>query len=178
VKAAGIEVVGRFASPVAAVDRIAERGVDLVITEVEFGMQEPNGTFLLRKVRATAAEVRIVVLSAAATSAAADAALAAGADAFIEKTARPEDVLAVIGQVLAASSVEGSDASAAATALRRSEGALRLEDRIESLAAEGYSTAEVARMLWLSEDLVASRLHELAASRTSADGQTTRVFAA
>ena len=89
-----------------------------------------------------------------------DAALAAGASAYIVKTAHPDDVASAVRQAFEHSVYlpgMAEDTRGPATRLpsRQIPGGLtRRELEILKLVAEGHSNATLARMLWVTEQTV------------------------
>jgi DNA-binding NarL/FixJ family response regulator len=115
---------------------------------------------LITRIREASEEIKIVVLSACDDRPSVDAALIAGADSFIVKSANPVDVASVMRQVCGgavyhASSlrlVGGRIAEDAATSAEPI-----LTDReltILRAVAAGMTTAAISKDLWVSEHTV------------------------
>ena len=89
-----------------------------------------------------------------------DAALAAGASAYIVKTAHPDDVASAVRQafdhsVYLPGMSESTRVQAPQLRARELPGGLtRRELEILKLVAEGHSNAALARMLWVTEQTV------------------------
>lgn len=90
----GVAVVGEAGDGRTAVELAAREQPDLVLLDV--AMPVMDGLEALPLVKAAAPVARVIVLSAYAAGRMADAALAAGADAYLEKSASDEELLAEI----------------------------------------------------------------------------------
>jgi DNA-binding NarL/FixJ family response regulator len=98
-----------------------------------------------------------------------DAALAAGAVAYVVKTAHADDVAAAIRQSFEHSVylAAGRPVASARPPARRAEpsedtaGLTRRELEILRLVAEGHSNAHLARMLWVTEQTVKFHLSNI-----------------
>jgi DNA-binding NarL/FixJ family response regulator len=87
-----------------------------------------------------------------------DSAFAAGAAAYVTKAAHPDDLAAVVRQVFGPSVYFADNRTAPQTPPSRADssdlGLTRREAEILSLVAEGHSNAQVAKMLWVTEQTV------------------------
>jgi DNA-binding NarL/FixJ family response regulator len=97
-----------------------------------------------------------------------DAALAAGASAYVLKTAHPDDVASAVRQafdhsVFMSGAFPTAPARAATESARRGTpgGLTRRELEILKLVAEGHSNAALARMLWVTEQTVKFHLSNI-----------------
>jgi DNA-binding NarL/FixJ family response regulator len=156
-KCAGVEVVGKTTSPLIALTLLGEHRPELLVTEIETLPGEPEGIAVLQRAREIVPTLRIIVLASNSEPQRVDAAFAAGAAAYVLKTAIPEDLAAAIRQAFEHSIFmagrrvprhETSEPSGEWHPLTRRE----LE--ILCLAAEGHSNAELAKMLWVTEQTV------------------------
>jgi DNA-binding NarL/FixJ family response regulator len=157
----GVSVVGKTSSGSEAVRMVDERRPDLLILELDPLPGEPNGLDIVREVRSTATELRAIVLSTHHDSSHIDRALAAGASAYIVKTAHPDDVASAVRQAFGhsvflpgAAPVTSSTGADASVRFERPGGLTRREIEILKLAAEGHSNAQLAQMLWVTEQTV------------------------
>jgi DNA-binding NarL/FixJ family response regulator len=127
---------------------------------------EAAGIEAVRRARNRYPHLRAVVLAETFDSSDCEAALAAGAFAYILETTNPADIRAAIRQGFQTSVFLGSgrtthgrtDTSA------RPDGRERLTNREEEilrLVAEGKSNAEVARILWVTEQTVKFHLSNI-----------------
>jgi DNA-binding NarL/FixJ family response regulator len=161
----GIEVTGKATSPGHAVALIEEHRPNLFVTGLELEGQDMDGLECLALARERAPELKVIVLSALADSQHVDAALAAGADAYVVKTAHADDLASAIRQAF-----DHSIYLARAHAGRRERtretveeawGLTRRELEILTLVAEGHSNAQLARMLWVTEQTVKFHLSNI-----------------
>jgi DNA-binding NarL/FixJ family response regulator len=154
-----VEVVAKTSSGSHAIRLVEELRPDLLTVELDPLPGEPSGLAVLRQARAAVAGVRVIVLSAHQETSHIDGALAAGASAYIVKTAHPDDVASTVRQAFThsvffpeARPPAVSDEEAAPP--ERPAGLTRRELEILKLVAEGYSNAQLARMLWVTEQTV------------------------
>jgi DNA-binding NarL/FixJ family response regulator len=163
-------VVGKTSSGSEAVRMVEERRPDLLTVELDPLPGEPNGLDVLRRVRSTSSDLRAIVLSAHHDSGHVDSALAAGASAYVVKTAHPDDVASAVRQTFENSVfMPGAGAAPALTTppagapirIERPGGLTRREVEILKLVAEGHSNAQLARMLWVTEQTVKFHLSNI-----------------
>jgi NarL family two-component system response regulator LiaR len=164
----GVSVVGKTSSGSEAVRMVEERRPDLLTVELDPLPGEPNGLDVLRQVRSTAADLRAIVLSTHHDSSHVESALAAGASAYVVKTAHPDDVALAVRQafdhsVFMPGAAPGLTPPAAGVPVRidRPGGLTRREVEILKLVAEGHSNAQLARMLWVTEQTVKFHLSNI-----------------
>ena len=159
----GLEIVGKTTSGAGAIRLVEELKPQLLTLEVDPLPGEPDGFAVLRQSRAAVDDLRAIVLSRNHETRYIDAALAAGASAYIVKTAHPDDVASAVRQafnhsVFMPGVPEGAPVEAAAVAAAPSgpaaHGLTRRELEILKLVAEGHSNAALARMLWVTEQTV------------------------
>jgi DNA-binding NarL/FixJ family response regulator len=154
-----VEVVGKATDPEKALAVIEEREPDIFVTSIEMPRSEMDGLACLRAARERLPELKAIVLSMYADPFYVDAALAAGALAYVVKTAEPEDIAAAIRQAFEhsihfAGSSGGAQVSALGADEERRPGLTRRELEILRLVSEGHTNAELARMLWVTEQTV------------------------
>jgi DNA-binding NarL/FixJ family response regulator len=164
----GIRVVGKTTSTEEALRMVEEHRPDLLITELEGDSGEHSGLALIERARSVAPDVRPIVLSMHHEVQAIDAALAAGAAAYVVKTAHPEDLASAVRQAFSHSVyLAGRPATAPvavsepASTVDDSPGLTRRELEILRLVAEGHSNAQLARMLWVTEQTVKFHLSNI-----------------
>jgi DNA-binding NarL/FixJ family response regulator len=156
----GIDVVGKTTSTSEALSMVEEHRPDLLITELEGNPGDLSGLVLIERARTGAPNVRPIVLSMHHDPQVIDAALVAGASAYVVKTARPEDLASAVRQAFSHSVYLAGWRPAApqpaptTAALDESPGLTRRELEILRLVAEGHSNAQLARMLWVTEQTV------------------------
>jgi two-component system response regulator DevR len=152
-----VEVVAKETSAAAALARVEELQPDLVITGIKMADGEIDGVTLVRKIRERDPGIRAIVLSMYEDAQHIDAAFAAGAAAYVLKTAHPEDLTSAIRQAFEHSIYLAGARSTAPTPspeVDNEPGLTRRELEILQLVAEGHSNAELARMLWVTEQTV------------------------
>jgi DNA-binding NarL/FixJ family response regulator len=152
----GIEVVGEAQSPSQAMGLVERRRPQVVLMDLR--MPGVTGTEHIEAVRETWPDIKVVVLSATEDRSAIDAALQAGASAFVVKSVNTADLAAVVRQVANGTVVHAS------TAMPRRRDADSqpppgpdLTDRERSIlakAARGLTTTQIGRELFISEHTV------------------------
>ena len=161
-----IRVVGKTTSTSEALSMVEEHRPDLLITELE-GVSEFSGLTLIERSRASVPTVRPIVLSMCEDAQMIDAALVAGASAYVVKTAHPEDLASAVRQAFSHSVYLAGrrNVNAAPTEPKvqadDEPGLTRRELEILRLVAEGHSNAQLARMLWVTEQTVKFHLSNI-----------------
>jgi DNA-binding NarL/FixJ family response regulator len=155
-----IEVVGQANSAAELIALVERRRPDLVLMDLR--MPGVIGPELIACINERWPEVKVVVLSASDDRASVDSALAAGATAFIVKTADLSDVVLVLRQVRGGGSV--FHAPVASRTARSGAGdtpeepagptLTEREKAVLSAVAAGMTTATISRELWVSEHTV------------------------
>jgi len=162
----GLSVVGRTTDPDGALALVDEFHPSVLVAD-----SAGDGLVCIRKACAKYPELKAIVLSSPDDSAQIDAAFAAGAHAYVLKTAHPDDVSVAIrqtfehsvflpGPAFTAAPANGtlavaSDASDTVASLTKRE----LE--ILQLVAEGHSNSQLARILWVTEQTVKFHLSNI-----------------
>ena len=164
VSRANVAVVAKSTSSTAALSLIEEHRPDLLITGLKMAEDELDGITLIREARERHARIRVIVLSMFEDAQHIDAAFAAGAAAYVLKTAHPDDLTSAIRQAFDHSIyLAGSRPTPGPAAPKpdSSPGLTRRELEILQLTAEGHSNAELARMLWVTEQTVKFHLSNI-----------------
>ena len=181
------KVVGKATSPADALALVQTTNPDLLVAEV-CGERRENrdaGLLLLEQARSHSPSLRIVVLSTDGQPESVDAAIQAGALAYVVKSVHPDDLASAIRLLfersvyLAYSATTGGDrangsghngngnghanANGHGTTVESPElrSLTRRELEIVRLVAEGHSNAELARMLWVTEQTVKFHLSNI-----------------
>jgi DNA-binding NarL/FixJ family response regulator len=162
----GVEVVAKTTAGSEAGRLIDQHRPDLLTVEIDPLPGEPGGLDVLRQGRTTVPELRAIVLSTHHDPAHIDSALAAGASAYVVKTAHPDDVASAVRQAFDHSVfMPGAQPTVGVPAepVRRERpgGLTRRELEILKLVAEGHSNAALARMLWVTEQTVKFHLSNI-----------------
>ena len=151
---------------VAAIERSQPR---LLTLELDTPPGEPDGFEVMRRA-STLVPSRAIVLSRHHDPAHIDAALAAGAAAYIVKTAHPDDVALGGSPSVRPFRLPGGRATLRRRAARPGIAAgwpgppgrpTRRELEILRLVAEGHSNSQLARMLWVTEQTVKFHLSNI-----------------
>jgi DNA-binding NarL/FixJ family response regulator len=154
----GIDVVGKATSPSRALALIEERQPDLFVTEIGVAPGEVDGITCLREARERVPKLRAVVLSSYEDREHIEQSLAAGAVAYVVKTAHPDDLASAVRQAFSHSIfLAPSGHEQPPVPMRQADdvaGLTRRELEILRLVAEGMSNAELARKLWVTEQTV------------------------
>lgn len=151
-----VRVVAKTTSPETALTLVEEHAPDVLITEIRFG--SADGAEAIRKALARRPALKCIVLSESEEARDVDAAFAAGAAAYVVKTAHPDDLASAVRQAFRHSLyLAGAPVAAPAPAVVRSDEQdllTRREREILQLVSEGHSNSQLARMLWVTEQTV------------------------
>jgi DNA-binding NarL/FixJ family response regulator len=154
----GIAVLAATTSPSDAHSAIGEHRPDLIVIGVEARDENLDGLTLIREAAGEHPGIRMVALSEVADRQAALAALSAGASAYVVRTAHPGDLATAIRQAFEHSfylaSPQTNQTAVVAPLPTHSHRLTKREVEILRLAAEGHSNAQMARMLWVTEQTV------------------------
>jgi DNA-binding NarL/FixJ family response regulator len=159
----GISVVGRATDPDAAVELVARAKPDLLVAETSRDGHR-GGIAAVQRARAAAHGLRIVALSASAEPDEIEAALQAGASAYVVKTTHPEDIASAVRQTFDASMFFPAPRGSALPPAQSSPEVkllTRREREILRLVAEGNTNAKIARSLWVTEQTVKFHLSNI-----------------
>lgn len=168
----GATVVVKTSSASEALATIEREQPRLLTLELDTPPGEPDGFEVMRRAKTLAPSLRAIVLSAHHDTAHIDAALAAGAAAYVVKTAHPDDVASAVRQAFDHSvylaggprPIAGAAPAAPAASAASTEapgGLTRRELEILRLVAEGHSNSQLARMLWVTEQTVKFHLSNI-----------------
>jgi DNA-binding NarL/FixJ family response regulator len=153
-----VEVVGKATSLEDASRLTEELRPDLVVVETLMSSAVQSGLNWLADTRNRFPDVAVIVLSTSDDSGDIASALALGAVAYVVKKAHPDDLAVAVRQVYEHSIylprvVEGGAELAVEERVSGSD-LTRRELEILRLMSEGLSNAELARMLWVTEQTV------------------------
>jgi DNA-binding NarL/FixJ family response regulator len=157
VAAARVEVVGRTTSSHRAVPLVRERQPTLLVIGLRMPPGEPDGLDLIGPALSASEGLRVIVAAPTAAPADVEAAFAAGACAFVVKAAAPEDLAAAVRMAFAGTVFLGAPATGLTALGPGPEPLARLtrrEREILQLVSEGHTNAELAHMLWVTEQTV------------------------
>lgn len=160
-----IRVAAKVTRAGEALDILGEQIVDLLVTGVRMPDGEIGGIELVRRALNRSPDMKAIVLSMYEERAFVEAAFAAGAFAYVLKSADPYDLRAAIRQafepaVFYAPEHNGNGADPVESP-SVDAGLTRREIEILQLVAEGYSNAQLAKMLWVTEQTVKFHLSNI-----------------
>jgi two-component system response regulator DevR len=163
----GIRVTGKATSPAQALTLVEEASPDLLVADLPQSSGAIDGATFLAKARQLVPHLRTIVLSSHTDPSHIDAALEAGAAAYVAKTTHPDDLASAVRQsfnhsvYLAAGARAPAPAVSPATSSESKVRLTRREHEILRLVAEGHSNAQLARMLWVTEQTVKFHLSNI-----------------
>jgi DNA-binding NarL/FixJ family response regulator len=161
----GVEVRGTATEPEEAHALLDEHNPDLFVVEPNAYAGRTDTADAIRVARERAPGVRIIALSSAADPEQIDRALSAGVVAYVVKTAQSDDLASAVRQAFEHSIFFPARAkTSAAAAAPASEAATPLTKReveILQLVGEGYTNADIARKLWVTEQTVKFHLSNI-----------------
>ncbi|HET8651920.1 MAG TPA: response regulator transcription factor [Gaiellaceae bacterium] len=166
----GATVVTKTSSSIEALTTIARVQPGLLTLELDTPQGEPDGFEVIRQARTRAPSLRAIVLSAHHDTAHIDAALGAGAAAYVLKTAHADDVTSAVRQAFEHSiyvsaarrpRVPESTVPARSAVSSPTAGLTRRELEILRLVADGHTNSQLARMLWVTEQTVKFHLSNI-----------------
>jgi DNA-binding NarL/FixJ family response regulator len=153
-----VEVVGKATTPTRALELVDEHAPDLFVTGVHMGEGEMDGITCISRARERLPELRALVLSAETSTDYIDRALDVGAVAYVFKSAYPDDLASAIRQVFGNSvyfvGTRQATASRQQAVVRHETDLTKRELEILQLVAEGYTNANLAKQLWVTEQTI------------------------
>jgi DNA-binding NarL/FixJ family response regulator len=152
----GIEVVGKTVSVVEVLAMVEHLRPDVLIMDLDLQGESGGATACLQRARALAPHVRGIVVSDYNDPQRIDAAFEAGAAAYVVKTAHAEDFVFAVRQAFE-HAVYIALRPGSTVEVRQPHGSSSLtprEQEILQLVADGRSNADVARLLWVTEQTV------------------------
>jgi DNA-binding NarL/FixJ family response regulator len=159
-----VDVLAKETSTSDALAKLDDLEPGLLITGIKMPEGEADGVALVRQATERFPDLKAIVLSMYDDSQHIEAAFSAGAVAYVLKTAHPDDLTSAIRQAFEHSIyLAGVRPTAVppAAPLDDSPGLTRRELEILRLVAEGHSNAELARMLWVTEQTVKFHLSNI-----------------
>ena len=156
---ANVRVVGKAADIATAIALVGNQKPNLLVADASYEAAGGNGFDYLQAAQEQAPGIKCVVFSVDDDPLKIQAALAAGAVAYVLKSAHSVDLASAVRQAFEQSIyVADSAVGAAVRAAQSSDAAAaeltNRERQILLLAAEGHSNAQLARMLWVTEQTV------------------------
>jgi DNA-binding NarL/FixJ family response regulator len=150
-----MDVVGEARSGDDLLQLVERRRPDIIL--MDFKMPGLHGVEMIERIRANWPEIKIVVLSACDDRPIIDAALLAGASAYVLKSAHTVDIASVLRQASSGAVFHAPAAAAVRTGGAQAAATPTLTDRersILSAVASGMTTSAISRDLWISEHTI------------------------
>jgi DNA-binding NarL/FixJ family response regulator len=150
-----MDVVGEARNGEELLQLIERRGPDIVLTD--FKMPGMHGVEMIERIRASWPEVKIVVLSASDERPIIDAALNAGASAYVLKSAHTVDIASVLRQASSGAVFHAPASAPSRSGADQGPPLPVLTDRERSILSEvasGMTTSAISRDLWISEHTI------------------------
>jgi DNA-binding NarL/FixJ family response regulator len=159
-----VTIVCKTTSPAAALQAVEASGPNVFITGLKMKTGEIDGLQCIREALDRVPQLQCIVLSMYSDAGNMEAALEAGAFAYVMKSAHPDHLSSVIEQAF-----ERSIATTAAnnhprrrTASEPSVPDLTPREReILQLLAEGHTNAQLAKLLWVTDQTVKFHLSNI-----------------
>jgi DNA-binding NarL/FixJ family response regulator len=161
----GIRTAAKVTFPEDAFAAVQEHDPDVFIAELASAGDRLGGLACVKRVRETLPRIRVIILSGFEDPHSIQAALDAGAAAYVVKTAHPDDLATAIRQAFDPS-VYLAGAKVGRRSLLREAGGdgtdlTRRELEILRLVAQGHSNGELAKMLWITEQTIKFHLSNI-----------------
>jgi DNA-binding NarL/FixJ family response regulator len=157
---ASVTVVGKTTTADEALALLDETKADLLVSDLRLG-EGASGAACLREALRRHPDVKAVVVSGYDDPSSVEEALSSGAAVFVSKAADPGDVVSAVRQVFHSSFIVASGPRPSRPQSDRLPGLTRREAEILELVSEGYSNAQLARMLWVTEQTVKFHLSNI-----------------
>jgi len=150
-----IQVVGEAHSGPELTQLIERRSPDIVLMDLR--MPGVTGVGMIELIRQRWPETKTIVLSACDDRPTIDAALRAGANAYVLKSAHTVDIVSVLRQASSGAVFHGPAVAAPRHGAPRGSPAPALTDRERSIlssVASGMTTAAISKELWISQHTI------------------------
>jgi DNA-binding NarL/FixJ family response regulator len=164
-----VKIQGKTTSGSQALDLVRTHQPDVLLLEPNDGVTTAGGLDLMRRASDARPGLKIVVLGESQDTGAIDAAFAAGAVAYVFKSAHPDDLGSAIRQAFEVSiflapthwGLSLANSARLPEAMQNTPGLTKREVEILQLVSEGHSNGELARMLWVTEQTVKFHLSNI-----------------
>jgi DNA-binding NarL/FixJ family response regulator len=159
-----VAVVGKATSIERALTLLEHQDPDLFVAEIKNGSDHVDLAFL-QSARERARSAKIIVLSMLEEKEHIEAALHAGAVAYVLKSAHPDDLTTTVRQIFHSSvflaSGQTTSGPVSVPHIVQPSHLTPREVEILRLAADGHSNAQMAKMLWVTEQTVKFHLSNI-----------------
>jgi DNA-binding NarL/FixJ family response regulator len=161
----GVELVGKTTSAEDALALVESQRPDILIVSYELS-GDPDAISTIRTALERMPGLKAIVLSLYDDVERVEAAFAAGAVAYVLKSSQPDDLALAIRQafrhsIYLAGTPQPQPQPEVKTPADGDPGLTRRELEILQMVAEGYSNAQLARMLWVTEQTVKFHLSNI-----------------
>lgn len=165
-----VDVAGKTTSRSDALELVRMHQPDVLVVELNDDTTVNDGLNLIREAKEACHGLKVVALAESHDPTTVDAAFAAGANAYVFKSAHPDDLASAIRQAFDVSILFPSTYGASSHALQQkalessaeiAPGLTKREVEILQLVSEGHSNGELARMLWVTEQTVKFHLSNI-----------------
>jgi DNA-binding NarL/FixJ family response regulator len=164
-----VKVESKTTSVARTLELVEMHRPDVLLLEPTDNSGDGRRLDLMRRAREIHPGIKIIVLSNSHDASSVDAAFAAGAVAYVFKSAHPDDLASAIRQAFDVSvffAHSQAVSSSNVTTIRQQAaqdqpGLTKRELEILQLVAEGHSNGELARMLWVTEQTVKFHLSNI-----------------
>jgi DNA-binding NarL/FixJ family response regulator len=150
-----VRVVAKTTSPAVALHVIEKHQPDLLVTGITMEDSELDGIECVREARELVPNLNAIVLSMRTDSDVVDAAIEAGAFAHVAKSSHPDALAETVGDALELDSAVPTFSGERPSKLTPRE----LE--ILQLLAQGHSNAQLAKLLWVTEQTIKFHLSNI-----------------
>jgi DNA-binding NarL/FixJ family response regulator len=162
----GVEVRGKTTRHDRALTLVSEHNPDLFVAELVAKQGRLEAVETIRLARERAPGMRVIALSSVSEPEQIDRAFEAGVVAYVIKTAQPEDLASAVRQafdhsVFFPGSARSPKAETPAPQSEEIGSLTRREVEILRLVAEGHTNAQMAGMLWVTEQTVKFHLSNI-----------------
>ena len=158
-------VVGKATDVERALSLLEHHDPDLFVAEIKNGSDQAVDLGFIQQARERAPHAKVLVLSMYEDKEHIEAALQLGAVAYVLKSAHPDDFATTVRQIFHHSVFLANDQTTSAPVsvprIVEPSRLTRREVEILQLAAEGHSNAQMAKILWVTEQTVKFHLSNI-----------------
>lgn len=165
--AGGMQVVGEGGDARAAIELWRKHQPDVLL--LDLCLQGIDGIEALRQLRQEFTAARVLILTSSEAPEELRHALAAGAAGYITKTAHPTELMQAIRDVHAGRQVIGHDMAEQMAAEPQGPAVSRRELEVLGLVRQGFTNAEIGRLLGFSENTAKAHVRALLTKLEAAD---------
>jgi DNA-binding NarL/FixJ family response regulator len=150
-----VRVVVKTTSPAVALHVIEKQQPDLLVTGITMEDSDLDGIECVREARELRPNLNAIVLSMRTDPDVVDAAIEAGAFAHVAKSSHPDALAETVGDALEL------DSAVHAMSIGRPSRLTPRELEILQLLAQGHSNAQLAKLLWVTEQTIKFHLSNI-----------------